>query len=116
MNQNPVIDLSTFETLKDAMGADFINELVQTYFDETPLLITKLQDALTSQDCEGLRMAAHSIKSTSNSFGALELGTLAKELEFMGRDLNLVGAPGKVKDLTTNYDAVKQALKELINV
>jgi hypothetical protein len=38
------------------------------------------------QDCEAFRMAAHSIKSTSNSFGALQFGLLAKELEWMGRD------------------------------
>jgi HPt (histidine-containing phosphotransfer) domain-containing protein len=116
MNQPSVIDLSTFEALKDAMGADFIIELVQTYFDETPQLFSKLQDALATQDCDAFRRAAHSIKSTSNSFGALELGLQAKELEFMGRDSNLTSAPEKVKNLLNSYGSVQQALKELINV
>lgn len=116
MNQNSVIDLSTFEALKDAMGADFIIELVQTYFDETPQLLAKLQEALAGGDCDGFRRAAHSIKSTSNSFGALELGTLAKELEFMGRDSNLKDAPEKVSFLISYYGSVQQTLKELIHV
>jgi HPt (histidine-containing phosphotransfer) domain-containing protein len=116
MNQTSVIDLSTFEALKDAMGADFITELVQTYFDETPQLFSKLQDALAIRDCDAFRRAAHSIKSTSNSFGALELGMLAKELEFMGRDSNLTEAPEKVKNLVTSYGSVQLALKGLINV
>jgi HPt (histidine-containing phosphotransfer) domain-containing protein len=116
MNQISVIDLSTFEALKDAMGADFMTELVQTYFDETPQLFSKLQDALANQDCDGFRRAAHSIKSTSISFGALELGRLAKELEFLGRDSNLTDAPEKVKNLETRYGSVQQALKELVNV
>jgi len=46
MNPPSVIDLPTFEALKEAMGADFINELVQAYFDETPQLLAKIQQAL----------------------------------------------------------------------
>ena len=70
MNPPSVIDLATFEALKDSMGADFIHELVQAYLEETPQLLSKLQQALARQDCEVFRQAAHSIKSTSNSFGA----------------------------------------------
>jgi HPt (histidine-containing phosphotransfer) domain-containing protein len=59
-------------------------------------LLTSLQQALAGQDSEQFRQAAHSIKSTSNSFGALKLGALAKELEMMGRERNLEGAPAIV--------------------
>ena len=97
MNTQSVIDLPTFEALKEAMGADYIGELVQAYFEETPQLLSKLQQALEQQDCEVFRQAAHSIKSTSNSFGALQFGALAKELEMMGREGNLEGAPGEGK-------------------
>jgi HPt (histidine-containing phosphotransfer) domain-containing protein len=113
MSVATVIDLPTFEALKDSMGADFINELTQAYFEETPQLLDKLQQALAGQDCELFRQAAHSIKSTSNSFGALELGTLAKELEMMGRECNLEGAPAKVQALVEDYSAVKTRLEEL---
>ena len=74
MSVSSVIDLPTFEALKESMGADFINELVQAYFEEAPQLLAKLQQALARQDCELFRQAAHSIKSTSNSFGALAVG------------------------------------------
>jgi HPt (histidine-containing phosphotransfer) domain-containing protein len=113
MNQTSIIDLPTFEALKEAMGADYINELVQAYFEETPQLLSKLQLALAKQDCDAFRQAAHSIKSTSNSFGALDFGALAKELEMMGREARLDGAPGKVKSLVAGYEAVQQALEEL---
>jgi HPt (histidine-containing phosphotransfer) domain-containing protein len=113
MNTQSVIDLPTFEALKEAMGADYINELVQAYFEETPPLLAKLQQALASQDCEEFRRAAHSIKSTSNSFGALEFGALAKELELMGREARLEGAAGKVKTLEREYGIVQKRLEEL---
>lgn len=113
MDQPNVIDIPTFDAVKDAMGADFIVELVQAYFDETPLLLEKLKQALASQDCDQFRLAAHSIKSTSNSFGALEFGARAKELEMMGREANLQQAPAKVEALILGYEAVRQELEGL---
>jgi HPt (histidine-containing phosphotransfer) domain-containing protein len=115
MNPSSEIDLTTYEALKDAMGADYIGELVQAYFDETPQLLDDLQQALAKQDFDGFRRAAHSIKSTSNSFGALEFGMLARELEMMGKEAKLDGAIDKVKNLLTGYMSVRHALEELIN-
>jgi HPt (histidine-containing phosphotransfer) domain-containing protein len=113
MSESSVIDLPTFKALKESMGADFIDELVQAYFEEAPQLIAKLQDALARQDCELFRQAAHSIKSTSKSFGALDFGALALELEMMGRATNLEGAPAKVEKLVNDFTAVKTRLEEL---
>ena len=113
MNTQTVIDLPTFEALKEAMGADFIGELLQAYFEETPQLLSKLQQALARQDCEAFRQAAHSIKSTSNSFGALNFGAEAKELELMGREARLDGAGVKVDALVADYGQVQKTLEEL---
>ncbi len=113
MSPQSVIDFPTFEALKEAMGEDFIGEILQTYLEETPQLLDRLLQALEKQDCEGFRQAAHSIKSTSNSVGALDFGTAAKDLEMMGRAGNLEGAPGKVEALVASYAAVRQALEEL---
>jgi histidine phosphotransfer protein HptB len=113
MSPQSVIDLPTFEALRDAMGADFIGELTQAYFDETPQLLARLQDALARQDCEAFRQAAHSIKSTSNSFGALGFGARARELEIMGRETRLEGADAKVEALVAEYHLVQKMLEEL---
>src|SRR5512136_2730090 len=113
MDTRSVIDLPTFESLKEAMGADYISELVQAYFEETPQLLSNLRQALEKQNCEEFRRAAHSIKSTSNSFGALELGAEARELEMMGREARLEGAAPKVEALEQHYTVVQERLKEL---
>ena len=113
MNTQSVIDLPIFEALKEAVGADYINELVQAYFEETPQLLSALREGLEKQDCETFRRAAHSIKSTSNSFGALEFGALAKELEMLGREARLEGASGKVETLGREYGVIKKRLEEL---
>ena len=54
------------------MGAEFIGELIDTYCQETPQLIAALQQALAQGDAPAFQRAAHSIKSTSASLGAME--------------------------------------------
>jgi len=113
MNTQSVIDMPTYEALKEAMGADYIVEVIQVYFEETPQLLSNLREALEKQDCETFRRAAHSIKSTSNSFGALNFGAEARELEMLGREGKLEGAASKVNALEADYLVVKQALEQL---
>ena len=108
-----VIDLRAFEKLKNDVGAEFVGELIVTYCSETPQLIAKLQHALDVNDADAFRQAAHSIKSTSHTFGALSLGEMAKEVEMMGRVGDLAGAQEKVDRLAAEYDRVQRALKDL---
>ena len=110
-----IIDQATFEKLTTDVGADFVGELIATYCEETPPLIAKLRYALGANDADAFRRAAHSIKSTSNTFGALSLGEAARELEMMGRAGDLAGAQEKVDRLAAEYDRVQQALKDLIH-
>lgn len=108
-----IIDVPTFSALKESVGEDFIDELLSAYFDETPQLLSKLKQAFDDQDQETFTRAAHSIKSTSNSFGALHLGSMAKELEMMGRAGNLEGAPARLAVLLSTYEEVRRTLEKL---
>jgi HPt (histidine-containing phosphotransfer) domain-containing protein len=85
----PVIDPATFEELKQMSGEDFINELIDAFLDDAPNMIQNMQAALATKDVESFRRNAHSLKSNANTFGAMELAALAKELEFMGKENNL---------------------------
>jgi histidine phosphotransfer protein HptB len=85
----PVIDRATFEELKQMSGADFINEIIDAFLDEAPTMISQMQTALAARDIESFRRNAHSLKSNAYTFGAAELGALARELELMGRENNL---------------------------
>ena len=97
----PVIDQTAFEELKQISGEDFINELIDAFLDDAPIMIQNMQSALGSKDVESLRRNAHSLKSNANTFGAMELGVLAEELEFMGKENNL--------DIGNQLEAIKEA-------
>jgi HPt (histidine-containing phosphotransfer) domain-containing protein len=81
---NTTIDTATFTELQAAAGEDFVKELIDTFFEEAPMMLTELRDAYTSGNAEKFRRAAHSLKSNSHTFGAQALGTLARDLELKG--------------------------------
>jgi HPt (histidine-containing phosphotransfer) domain-containing protein len=97
----PNIDLATFQELKQISGDDFINELIDAFLDDAPGMIDQMRTAVAARDIESFRRNAHSLKSNANTFGATELGVLAKELEFMARENNL--------DVGDRLDVLKQA-------
>ena len=84
-----VIDKATFEELKQMSGEDFINELIDAFLDDAPDMLANMRSAFEAKDVESFRRNAHSLKSNANTFGAPELGQLAKELEFMAKENNL---------------------------
>jgi HPt (histidine-containing phosphotransfer) domain-containing protein len=113
LNNEPVIDPSTFAELKANVGADFIGELIDAYLEDTPRLLFELQQTLAQQDALAFSRAAHSIKSSSASLGALQFSAQAKELEMIGKAGDLTAVDEKVKQLEGEYLMVEQRMKEL---
>lgn len=109
----PVIDPATFEQLQANAGADFVRELIDTFLAEAPAMLRDLRDAYEVGDAERFRRVAHSLKSNGNTFGALRLGALARDLELRGyaHAKSEDGAP--IDALADEYARVAQALTEL---
>ncbi len=106
----PVIDKATFEELKQMSGDDFINELIDAFLDDGPNMLANMQTALEEKDVESFRRNAHSLKTNANTFGAAELATQAKELEYMARENNLdVG--DRLEKLNESFSVAAQDLK-----
>lgn len=80
MTQDP-IDQAVYDELKEAAGAEFVVELVTTFLEEAPGMITDLRTSLEAADTDGFRRAAHSLKSNANVFGAHALAAPARDLE-----------------------------------
>jgi PAS domain S-box-containing protein len=106
------LDAATFEALKANMGDDFIGELIDTFFEDSPQLIAEMKRARAANELDPFRRAAHSLKSNSANFGALQLASLAKELEFMAREGKLTGAEEKIAALEQEYASVRRALEQ----
>jgi HPt (histidine-containing phosphotransfer) domain-containing protein len=108
MNNDP-IDAATFAELQDTAGAEFVGELVGTFLEEAPQMLAELRTAMAEGSADRFRRAAHSLKSNGNTFGALRLGEMARELELGG----LVNDAAPIDALQAEYDRAAAALQEL---
>ena len=108
-----IIDEKTFAELKQMSGAEFINELIDTFLDDSPKLIEEMESALKVNNVDSFRRAAHSLKSNAATFGANALFALAKELEILGKENKLTETGNKLKALQESYESVRKELSEL---
>ena len=109
----PTIDRATFETLKETAGAEFALELVDTFLQEAPSMLDDLRRALAAKDADKFRRTAHSLKSNSNTFGALTLAAIARELELGGMAKAIEGGGEPLDALAQEYSRVAAALTDL---
>jgi len=112
---NPLteIDRQVFSTLKGDLGKAFMRELVETFCEDSKQQLDQLRTALEQGDAKTFTRAAHSIKSTSLTFGALAFGELARELEMLGREGNLEASFEKYQRLCDACDDLQHVLKDL---
>jgi HPt (histidine-containing phosphotransfer) domain-containing protein len=115
MEENDAIDKAVFNNLLEAVGGDgeFLTELLETYFTDTPQQFNTMQVALSKGNAEDFRRAAHTLKSNSASFGAKTLSQKAKDLEEIGKagNLDLAGEP--LIEAEAEYSKVKSALEAI---
>ena len=107
------LDPTAFTELQEATGPEFAAELLATFLDEAPGMLADLHAGAANQDAETFRRAAHSIKSNAEVFGAVTLGTMA-------RDLELNGCPAEPQEalhaLSAAYDRAAAELEALADV
>ena len=101
------LDLNTLAGLSDATGNDpaFLAELIDTYLADAPSLLTAMRDAMAAGDSATLRRAAHTLKSSSATFGAGRLADVCRRLEH-GDGV----APALVAQAEEEFSRVRTAL------
>jgi len=79
-----VIDSEVLDELRLALGAE-VEQLINLFLDDTPMLIARLEAAALAPDLPMLREVAHSLKSSSANLGAMALSKAAKRVELGAR-------------------------------
>jgi HPt (histidine-containing phosphotransfer) domain-containing protein len=113
-NAVAVLDAQALAGLS-ALDPTGTNRLVQrvlaTYQGSMGRLLAQLSDALTRSDPAGMRLAAHTLKSSSASIGALELARLCAATETALREGRVEDVPALVDALMREAGGVEAAVR-----
>jgi len=111
-----ILDPRALEQLRLTLGrqADrMLPELIEQFYQDADRLLSQARQALEQGRAENLRIAAHSLKSTSATFGAMALSAVARELESLARQGKLEGAAGLIARAEAELASAKTALEAM---
>jgi HPt (histidine-containing phosphotransfer) domain-containing protein len=106
------IDATAFaETLAMVDGdRAFLGELIATYREDGARRIEEMRESLDSGDAPQLQRAAHTLKSSSATVGALGLADRCRAVEHAARDGRLDGLAVLVEAIASDFEGVVAAL------
>ena len=104
--------LDQIRTLQQKGAPDLVGEVIQLYLTDAPRLKEAMEAAGLRGDGDGLRKAAHTLKSSSANIGALGLADLCRELERIGRQGKLENIEQVLSELEKEYHRVLTALQK----
>lgn len=87
--QPPAIDAEALELLIEMIGPDepaAVLDLLDTYLGDSARQVQEMQAAFAAGDYKNVHRIAHSMKSSSATFGALELSKYCERLETSARE------------------------------
>lgn len=92
--------LDSIRALDPNGGNEFLQRIIALYLSSAESLLQALEQAWAKGDLDGIRAAAHTLKSSSDQIGAHGLAALCREVENEARSLryNVSGAmPARIK-------------------
>lgn len=100
------------QELMEDLGPEAVTELAQSFIDETPDTLSKLQKYTISNDFQKLRRAAHSFKSIAQIYGFEEVGNLAGRIEQASLNEKISEVPSLLLKMEKFYQAGIEYLKQ----
>ena len=105
----PVLTASILDELREVLGNE-VDKIITVYLEDAPRLIAQLERAAVSGDPIALRVAAHTLKSSSANVGASTLSEAARDLEEGARDGSMKKPEIMVARIVTEFAQVRSAL------
>ena len=100
---------------EDLGGSAALREVIRSFLDQTPSVLSELRDAATRADIPSIRRAAHMLKGTSSTLGGHELAERCAEIEGVGETGCIADARSRVIAVEASYRTIEAALKAEID-
>jgi two-component system, sensor histidine kinase len=110
----PSIDHGRLQHLRELSSRHdpgMFERIVKSFLDDAPVRIITMWHALQTEDAESFFSAAHSLKGLSGNLGMTLMTSLCQRLQTVGHSGMLGGVDGLVRELETEFQAVREELQ-----
>ena len=106
------LDMEALTELRQIGAHDpaLVKTVIELFLSDMPEQITAMRVALAAGDVQSLRIASHTLKSTSASVGARRLSSVSREIEMLTRENRLEEVPVLLAQIEQEQAAVVDAL------
>jgi len=87
--------------------------LIEQFYRDADRLLGQARQALEQGQVENVRIASHSLKSISATFGAMALSTVAREMESFARDGRIEGMAEQLTRAEAEFARAKATLEAM---
>lgn len=113
----PVLDASALDAIRaldDDGGDGLLREILAAYFASCPGLLAQMDEGFAASGADKVRIATHTLKSSSANLGAQRLADICKEAESAARAGDLSTALGLAPLIKQVYSQTCEALTRAI--
>lgn len=112
-----ILDTNSIDQLRELIGGDEAEliELIELFQVESGVMLNDMKLSCQTQDVDLLRRSAHSLKSSSQDFGAIQLSELNATLESNCRNGWPDSAEQLIMQITKNFELVDESLTSYLS-
>jgi len=103
-------DIDLKEAVKNCGGCDVLEKVVKDFLISIDAKAYAIENSLKEQDIRNYTVYVHALKSSARLIGAMELSSMAAELEEKGNEENLLFIREKTPALLEKYRGYKESL------
>jgi HPt (histidine-containing phosphotransfer) domain-containing protein len=105
-----IIDPDALERLRRLGGQELLSRMIELFDSHVGPVLEQAAANLEADDFEGVRRAAHSIRSSAGNVGASQMRSLAERIEVSAPAGNRIELQHLVSELRSAYDRARVVL------
>jgi HPt (histidine-containing phosphotransfer) domain-containing protein len=107
------LEPAAIDRLHKLGGANLVGRMIDAYLENTPLRLEDARNGWRIRDLGAVERAAHSLKSSSANFGAVQLVELTSQIERLAAVGDQERLIVLMKELPSLFEAVRRCLVEV---
>lgn len=104
--------LEAIRSLQRPGKPDILARIVNMYIEKSPELISAIEEGVAANDCDKVKMAAHTLKSSSAYVGASALAEVCGRVETRATNDQLADASDDIKNISSGFTSVVTQIKQ----